>query len=256
MDTLTSFWIILWILYVGVLYPSTHLSYSPGDNIRISSSEEFDREVINNITYLALEDLSKKDIHIHRKTDIYLFNSRIEYYFHMIPFSQIVALFSPAITMWDFGLKNKKLSLSTSIHFYVKSNQIKTDKNFVRILEHELVHVWQMQRYGFLNTVRMPVWIREGYAVYVAGNFNQLEQSIRRHTPFVHTKKFIELYLEKNSNFFKHTPPDYLMYGLMVKHAIEDMNISVDDLHRGKVEYETVLNSLLDKYGVERKRSK
>jgi hypothetical protein len=36
----------------------------------------------------------------------------------------------------------------------------------------------------------------------------------------------------------------------IVKRAIEDMHISVDDLHRGKVGYDEVFDSLMRRYGL------
>ena len=150
--------------------------------------------------------------------------------------------------------------LLTFFHDYIGINffdKIFIDKNYVyednennssliySEIVHELTHSLQAKRYGgWIKTIiAMPNWVKEGYSVYCSRILKFDNNTI----------KFIsgiqDIYLDDMSENKK-----YIVYGLMVKHAIEKMHKSVDDLHLGKVEYDEVLDSLLREYGVAKGR--
>jgi len=106
------------------------------------------------------------------------------------------------------------------------------------VLLHESVHVLQYNKYGFFQMRLMPKWVLEGYAEYS-------EYGISRRF----TEQMLYQILQENLNNLQMWQK-YILWGFMVKHAIEKMHKSVDDLHLGKVEYDEVLDSLLREYGV------
>jgi hypothetical protein len=87
-------------------------------------------------------------------------------------------------------------------------------------ITHELVHVLQSKKYGvFASIFTTPGWVNEGYATYRTHIFNK--QSID------------DMLINNNYKFF----------AKLIKHAIENMGVSADDLHRGKIRYEDILHS-------------
>ncbi len=94
---------------------------------------------------------------------------------------------------------------------------------------HELVHVVQHQNYGFIfSSFIMPNWINEGYPTYR-----------------------MSLYIKKPIDKLQVTK-DFKLYAKLVKHAIEKMAITPDQLHRGKVSYTEVMYSLCQVEALER----
>ncbi len=114
------------------------------------------------------------------------------------------------------------------------------------ILLHESVHVLQNNRYGWLYAAfRMPYWVKEGYAIYSAQTLSLYHEE---KTIIDYIKKSHDIDAKRWSPFARDQ-----FYALMVKHAIEKMHKSVDELHEGKVSYDEVLGSLLEAYGVAKK---
>jgi len=103
---------------------------------------------------------------------------------------------------------------------------------------HEVIHTFQALKYGgwIKMGLKMPYWVKEGYARYIDENKQVVSNP----------KKF----LSKKDNIGN----NYTFYALMVKHAIEILNKSVDDLHLGKVDYTEVYNSLLKEYNIKMKK--
>jgi hypothetical protein len=113
-------------------------------------------------------------------------------------------------------------------------------ENFDAVLVHELTHTLQFDHYGYISTgYTTPKWVLEGYATYSEKelSINSIEQ--------LYKKSFLQL---KGSKL--HASLDYQFWALMVKHAIEKMHKSVDDLHLGKVDYDEVLDSMLQEYNI------
>ncbi len=110
------------------------------------------------------------------------------------------------------------------------SSEIKTE------IMHEVIHTLQAKKYGgwIVSRLKIPDWVLEGYAVYISReNLTDGQQ------------KFLQYCFNHNK---LSTPDWYRLVGLMVKHAIEQMHYSVDDLHRGKVDYDTVYKDMMKRY--------
>ena len=78
----------------------------------------------------------------------------------------------------------------------------------------------------------------EGYPVYITND------------PIMHDPKIVKDALANAKHVKCSQKEAYALWGLMVKHAIEKMHKSVDDLHLGKVDYAEVLDSLLREYNI------
>ena len=130
-------------------------------------------------------------------------------------------------------------TVATNILDYIniRNQDIKASQNsytfFSKEIVHEVTHTLQAIKYGgwIKSKLVIPYWVSEGYAEYIE------EHKIVHKNP----KNFLKKN-QRNKN--------YTLYALMVKHAIEKMHYSVDDLHLGKVAYNKVLNSLLDEYHI------
>ena len=168
--------------------------------------------------------------------DIYLINNHVIYTLlnpvELLPYRQTFATtYQESIFINQVDIGNNKAYASTQ-----------SSENLDAILMHESVHVMQNSKYGWLyTTFRMPYWVKEGYPIYSARILSQYkEQKIIDY--LIKTK---DIYIDEWDIFSQDQ-----FYGLMVKHAIEKMHISVDDLHLGKVDYEEVLDSLLKEYSI------
>ena len=116
---------------------------------------------------------------------------------------------------------------------------------FSDILAHELVHIWQNKRYGsspVANLFQKPKWVIEGYAVYSAEKARVLDK------PRAKIKNFLKKHNTQSGHI--RNKGAYILWGLMIQHAIEHMHKSVDDLHLGKVSYDEVMESLLKEYNI------
>ncbi len=101
----------------------------------------------------------------------------------------------------------------------------------------------QNTNYGwFYSAFRMPYWVKEGYAIYSAWKLSRYNES--KIIEYLKTQK-------TGTNRWSIFLKDQL-YGLMVKHAIEQMHYSVDDLHRGKVDYDTVYRDMMKYYTIKK----
>ncbi len=155
---------------------------------------------------------------------LYFIDNSLVYYFTTLPSLMI-------------GTSDLAYTLGKSIYF--NYNLLTSPNNDIKlftpkpIIVHEITHLWQNQHF---NTYFIPRWVQEGYAVYVSGVLQGLK--VKR---FFNDVKPLQIPKKKR------TLEGYILWGLMVKHAIEDLGYSVDDLHKGKVDYDTILHSLLKK---------
>jgi len=176
-----------------------------------------------------------------------IYESKEEIEIHLLNNALIYALLNP------IELLPNRQTFAITFHkkVFVRTSDIETnktyasngtDENLDAILMHESVHVMQNSKYGWLyTTFKMPYWVKEGYPIYSARTLSQYkEQKIIDY--LIKTK---DIYIGEWDAFSQDQ-----FYGLMVKHAIEKMHKSVDDLHLGKVEYDEVLDSLLKEYNI------
>jgi hypothetical protein len=184
------------------------------------------------------KQLKKYDINIDKlNPDIFIMNNDILYSVSMPLGMGFLLSETDAYTLFN-TIYFKQTEIDKNKVYY---NQEKKDAiPFSIVLPHELVHVWEAHTYGYIKYFFISQWIKEGYAVYVSGELVALEG-----------KRNFLLWL-KNNNFQNISSHEsYILWALMVKHAIEKMHKSVDDLHLGKVDYDEVLDSMLQEYNIE-----
>ena len=129
------------------------------------------------------------------------------------------------------------------IFIYSNSSQKSDLHNYIyEEMVHEILHTFQYKRYGGIvqSKISIPFWVREGYPVYFSRKKLVLaDEGVR-------LLKKIYVYGAKNLSL----PDQYQLSGMLVRHAIEKMHKSVDDLHLGKVDYDEVLDSLRREYNI------
>jgi len=164
------------------------------------------------------------------QSDIFIIENPVLYY---------GAMFPPGIQI----IAGKSSGITYGEDIFIKSSAQKLKDIRDAIIAHELVHVWQNKNYTpslYMHFI-IPVWVTEGYAVYASGE-NRLKEEINK-------KDFLDEYYHSVNKHWRNDN-SYTLWGFMVKHAIEKMHKSVDDLHLGKVEYDEVLDSLLHEYNI------
>jgi hypothetical protein len=202
--------------------------------------------------YTNQKQITSKEISYLKHVDNYLKNSylydeNISINIYIVNNSWLYALMVPseipymwksfAVTMMGSNIVFKKVDFIKNKTFYGKK-----EENFDAVLIHEVVHTLQANKYSWINImIKTPVWVREGYPTYVA-------KKLYIDKPQNVLKDFIKNYPHMHSNH--HISEQYKLWMLMVKHAIEKMHKSVDDLHLGKVDYDEVLDSMLQEYNV------
>jgi hypothetical protein len=249
-------WFLLWIVYLLIVFPLRFNNFQiDNQNIKIYFPKAFDAKKVKSMVDGSMNILKHTNISFKKSVLVCIYNKPLDYYFNFAPGFQLPLLHMPALAYRSPSFRGESFPWSDSIQMLTTRNMLKVqvgDNNDTidtkEALAHELVHAWQFQTYGYFHTMKLHKWIREGYAVFASDNFASLWRSISRKKGFKSTKNF----LEKGKRLFSKNGYNYYLYGLMVKHAIEDMNISVDDLHRGKVDYDTVFDSLMKKYNLVR----
>ena len=115
-----------------------------------------------------------------------------------------------------------KVDLKRNIAYETK----KKHERFDLILLHEMVHSCQYNRYGLISSLISYFphkWVYEGYPTYIMSKY--------LHTDIENLK----------------VSDDYIRFAKAVKHAIEKMHYSVDKLHKGEVDYDTVYKDMHNK---------
>jgi len=182
-------------------------------------------------TYLHSNPLYTNEENI----DIFILNNSILYAI-MAPM-EIFNLYASYATTWGQNIVFKYVDLKKNKSYYGEKKE-----NFDAVLAHELIHTYQNSKYGFFVRYKSS-WIIEGYATYASkGLYIKKPKEI--------LENYIKHYPEYENMPSKHLSKKYQVWMLMVKHAIEKMHKSVDDLHLGKVEYDEVLDSLLKEYNI------
>ena len=201
--------------YDGISFHTTyHLTQNEKKNLNSIVKRIHIRLLQHNINIKEL----KADINL-EKDDIY-------YKLSLTPGVQFIKKGDTAVTIFsNIFIPSVNLVSKT---FGKKNQELLED-----IMLHELVHVWQNKYYnmGLTAIILKIVWVQEGYASYLqnlAGEKNE---------------KILRLFLKN-----KHSIDEYVAWAFMVKHAIEKMHKTVDELHEGKVDFNEVWDSLLVEY--------
>jgi len=230
-------WMILWILlnlfydiFFTYKYQYENLTFYTNQNI--VANKIFDTILNDADIYLKAHNIELKNLN----ANIYILNNSFLYTSTMIPFSQIFLTNSDAYKLFN-SIYFKYVDIDKNM-VYANSKKQYPSK-FSIVLAHELVHIWQKNRLTYINFFMLPQWIKEGFPVYVSQEFDKK----------IKDKKDFITWVQNNKN--KSSMSDFCaLWGLMVKHAIEKMHKTVDELHEGKVEYDEVLNSLLKEYNI------
>jgi len=236
---------ILWI-FVGLkmtfnhIYLYNHLHFRTVMPLDIQEENSL-HEILTQIE----NKLKKVDIDFQElQADIFIEKGDISFKLSLVPGMQLLN-FGSAVTI------GKNIFIP---NVDIKHNQfiLQGDKSsgdieplFSDILAHELVHIWQNKRYGsspVANLFKKPKWVIEGYAVYSAEKARVLDK------PRAKIKNFLKKHNTQSGHI--RNKGAYILWGLMIQHAIEHMHKSVDDLHLGKVSYDEVMESLLNEYNI------
>ena len=95
------------------------------------------------------------------------------------------------------------------------NREFSNSRSLSGVIAHEITHLFIHRRLGTLKSISTPIWKKEGYCEYIAGDSTiTLEEGIRR-------------WRENPSNDATYR---YIKYHLMVKYLLETENLSVDDL--------------------------
>jgi len=174
-----------------------------------------------------------------------LYSKKVNIDFYLFTNKYMYKIFNPI----EWLPNRQTFAVTQSRHIFVKNADITKNKayasnntyeNLDAILVHEAIHVFQNAKYGWIYTsFKMPYWVKEGYPIYSARSLSLYGE-----------KEIIEYMLKtKDTMINKWTPfVQDQFYGLMVKHAIEKMHKTVDELHEGKVDFNEVWDSLLVEY--------
>jgi hypothetical protein len=196
-----------------------------------------------NVNKKQIDTIFEKSINVLRKNPLYSAENAAKIY--VLNNSLLYAILNPleVVSWWSSyagTIVGNTILVKEGDFAANKVYNKKYSENFDAVLTHELTHTLQFDHYGSLFTAyRMPTWVREGYATYSENELptHSIEQ--------LYKKSFLQLRGE-----VLHAPLEYQLWALMVKHAIEKMHKSVDDLHLGKVSYDEVFASLLDEYNI------
>ncbi len=229
-------WFIIWyilFIFMPILYEYKTIN----NKLSIYANTDINQSKISKILDQTNNILEKH--HINQDmldADIFLVNDDVFYYIGMLPFMQYFIYDTDAYTLIN-TVYFKQVNVNKN-SVYANSNKAKPIP-FTIVLSHELTHVWQNDEYGFIQNLMCEEWIKEGYAVYVSEELKALKG-----------KKNFLLWIKVNNEEKITFHDKYILWGLMVKHAIEKMHKSVDDLHLGKVSYDEVYASLLKEYNI------
>jgi len=193
---------------------------------------------LDNLVYKVDSKLNKYAIDFKKlHANVYFVDSDFLYYFGLIPGAYFIM--SKISYTFNGSTYFHYANIEKNIAFEDQFDKVSLDT----VLAHELVHTWQNNKYTFYDSFMIPIWIREGYAVYVS------EEKYKNIKTNNDKNIFLKKVYQSKINHKKSKYP-YILWGFMVKHAIEKMHKSVDDLHLGKVEYDEVLDSLLNEYHI------
>jgi len=215
-------------LYSNLQVHSKHFNFYESDSL--SSKEKNKMQEIMHY----LDNVIEKEPLYHDNTavDIVDFENRLAY------------MFSNPINVYGY-IRYKRFPIAITIFNRVITHDLNISNGLFYNLEsikatlhHEAIHTLQYKKYGYFHIAFMlPQWIREGYPVY-----RTLNESVR------YNKKMIDHVLSTDQKRLT-IAEKYLLWALMVKHSIEDMHISIDDLYTKNIDYDRVYHSLLKKYG-------
>ena len=238
-ESLLFITIIAWILWLNIGLKFVFSNEYSYNNIHFFMPNEFtksEKEKLDEVIIFLKETLSNANININSiNANVFIEKEDLYYKLSLVPGMQFI----PSATAVTLG--NYIFLPNANIIKQLLTSQKGHSNNLSLVLAHELIHVWQNNTYArWLNPSFLSrfIWYIEGYAVYLTDD------------PIMYDQNVIETVFKNPIKINRFQKGAYALWGLMVKHAIEKMHKSVDDLHLGKVDYDEVLDSLLREYNV------
>ena len=230
--TLFNLWVVLWLFvyFVPPIFFKHEVVYK---NIHFYTNKTTNLEV-----YKTILESTRKHIVSNK-----LFNPSQQIEILYIDAEWLYKLLHPLDLITgpsyadSFGHRVVIHEMDTDSGYAFRYPQDSHKESIVAILAHESIHVMQYSRYGFVTMLLAPQWVVEGYAELAEEGV-----SIR------FTKSNLRKILQKNIKSLDISEL-YILWGFMVKYAIEEMHISIDDLYTKNIDYDRVYRSMLKKYG-------
>jgi hypothetical protein len=234
-NSIGSIW--AYFIIIMLLFPSLGASYHVDvGHIRLLSDRKIQNDHIQDIRLKEVDNTLKKNKLYDNSIKIYAREFQSYMWYKMLNPFDLIAYPSYAVTF-------ENRVFLTPVDF--KNNSIRRFRedpfpaSATGILLHESVHTLQHQKYGwFKMRFTIPTWVTEGYAEYSAMPYMNRD-----------TIDNLKTILRKDGKSWNGRE-EYIVWGFMVKHAIEKMHKSVDELHLGKVSYDEVFTSLMDEYHI------
>jgi len=226
--TLNSFASIFMIVYLCVYFFSYMLYKHKIENSHITVYTNFLH--IEHYDFKKLLEIVEDRL---EKSPLYCSDYHVD--IHIVDNNDLFTFLSFFMDMDAFNLKDR-------IFIKLLKNDQKLYGYLYEEMVHEILHSFQDRKYGGViqSKLNIPFWVREGYPVFFSRKQLISATEARR--------LLGEYYSHGMSNLS--IADKYQFSGILVKHAIEKMHKSVDDLHLGKVDYEEVLESLLREYNI------
>jgi len=232
-------WIIIYLCLYFLLpyvaqnkYRYKNVTFYTYNNVHDVNASNYFKNIKNTIAANKLYDKNTSiDMYLLNNASIYYILNPIEWLPHRQTFG---VTYNKKVFIKDADIKRNKAYASND-----------AEENLDAIMVHEAVHVMQNSKYGFFYVVfKMPYWVKEGYPIYSARALSKYKEE-----PIIEYMIKTKDVNIKAWNVFSQDQ----FYGLMLKHAIEHIHKSVDDLHLGKVRYDEVMESLLNEYNISKK---
>ncbi|MCF6344891.1 MAG: hypothetical protein L3J00_00300 [Thiomicrorhabdus sp.] len=216
--------VMIWAFTIILLLPAWFSEKHVINGHIIYANNNVNSELLQNILDITNERMKKTGIDGSESLlTIYLHNNDILFSLSAIRFPSNVKAVHEGIIF-----KRMHVSLNEEgIHI----NGIPNQDWLSIIITHERIHNLQYKRYGILTyTLFIPEWVKEGYAGYISRgrvpSDKDYEEWLRR--------------INAGENINKH-----FEYSILVRHAIDKMGYSPDELHNDEVDHEMVKKSLL-----------
>lgn len=228
LEATTTIIITIWVFSIILLLPAWFSEKHVINGHVIYSSSNVSSESLKNVLNITKEKIKQKI----KEPNINVLGSLPTIYLHNndILFSLSTFLFT------SNSVASHGVSAIKRIHVRLNAEHMYTggilNKEWLSVLiTHEAVHNLMYERYGILTYMFIPRWVNEGYARYVSYDHAPPD------TDYEDWLKMIKAG-EKMNKYFE--------YEVLVRHAIEQMGYSVDELHKGEVDREAVEKSFLN----------
>lgn len=224
LEAAITFVVIVWAFVFILLLPAWFSEKHVINGHVIYSSNNVDSELLQDVLDITKEKMKKSAIDIPELLPtIYLYNHDIFYYLSMLNFS------SNSTAVYDTVYKRIHVRLNEE-HMY--TDGIMNQDWLSTVIAGEKIHNLQHERYGILTYLFLiPKWVSKGYVQYVSYDHVPPDKDYEEWLRRVNAGESINKSFE---------------YWVLVRHAIDQMGYSVDELHNGDADRKVVEKSLLN----------